>query len=185
MLPEVNLHLVPDSVATDAAVFTEPLAAACEILDQVAIPRGGEVAVLGTGKLGLLIAQVLEVAAGCEVHRYGRNTDKPEAAYDWVVDATGNPEGLKQAIRMVRPRGTIVMKSTVQGEVAIDTAAVIVNEITLVGSRCGSFAPALELLRSGKIDPTPMIAGRFALAAAPQAFEHAARKGVLKVLLQA
>ena len=200
-LPEANLHLVPDSVSTETAVFTEPLAAACEILDQVAIPQGGEVAVLGDGKLGLLIAQVLQVS-GCQVHQFGRHREKlriaeragvtteiagpslPHAAFEWVVDATGSAEGLRAAIRMVQPRGTVIMKSTVHGDVALDTAAVIVNEITLVGSRCGRFQPALELLRLGVIDVTLMIADRFPLDKAPAAFERAAQKGVLKVLLQ-
>lgn len=199
-LPESNLFVLPDSVSSEAAVFTEPIAAACEILDQVAIPQGGEVAVLGDGKLGLLIAQVLQLS-GCNVVLFGRHREKmqlaervgvvaqradtalPEAAFQWVVDATGNPAGLEAAIRMAEPRGTVVMKSTVHGEVPFDAAPVIVNEITLVGSRCGRFEPALQLLSSGRLDPTPMIADRFPLSEAASAFERAAKKGALKVLL--
>src|SRR5205807_1776150 len=139
-LPEKNLHIVPDDIPTEQAVFVEPLAAACEILDQVKIPKGAPVAILGDGKLGLLIAQVLQ-AHGAEVHQYGRHPEKlriaaaagvatevskklPVAAYDWVVDATGSVDGLEQAVGMTRPRGTLIMKSTVHGRVGIDTAPV-------------------------------------------------------------
>jgi threonine dehydrogenase-like Zn-dependent dehydrogenase len=201
-LPERNLHVVPDSIPTEFAVFTEPLAAACQILDQVDIPPLSPVAVLGDGKLGLLIAQVLQVH-GCRVHQFGRHRDKlkiperagvttelagdvlPEAAYRWVVDSTGSPEGLQAAIRMVEPCGTVIMKSTVHGSVAIDTAPVIVNEITLVGSRCGRFEPALALLERGAVDVGSMISETMPLHKAPQAFAEAARKGVLKILLTA
>jgi threonine dehydrogenase-like Zn-dependent dehydrogenase len=198
-LPERNLHILPDQLPTKHAVFTEPVAAACEILDQVAIPRGKEVAVLGDGKLGLLAAQVL-LAHGAKVHLYGRHMKKlwiaheagaetytcdpvPAARYDWVVDATGAPEGLRQAVNMTRPRGTVIMKSTIHGTVPLDTAPVIVNEITLVGSRCGRFAPALELLAAGKLRVEEMISDCIPLAEAPRAFERAAEKGVLKVLM--
>src|SRR5436309_2635863 len=146
-LPERNLHVVPDCVPTEYAVFTEPLAAACEILDQVRIPCSSQVAVLGDGKLGLLIAQVLH-AYGFRVHQFGHHKEKlqiarragvstervgnqlPRAAYDWVVDATGSTAGLMQAMEMARPRGTVILKSTLHGTVAMDTAPVIVNEIT-------------------------------------------------------
>jgi alcohol dehydrogenase len=199
-LPECNLHVVPDSIPTDHAVFTEPLAAACEILDQVKIPPGAPVAVLGDGKLGLLISQVL-AARGLPVHLFGRHREKlriaevagvdariaprklPAATYDWVVEATGSPEGLRQAVSMVRPRGTVIVKSTVHGAVAIDTAPVVVNEVTLVGSRCGRFEPALKLLGSGKVRVAEMIADRVPLKDAPKAFDTAAARGVLKVLL--
>jgi threonine dehydrogenase-like Zn-dependent dehydrogenase len=199
-LPEANLHRVPDTLATDEAVFVEPLAAACEILDQVKIPRGERVAVLGDGKLGLLIAQTL-VAHGAAVHQFGRHREKlriaeragvvtevakkklPVAEFDFVVDATGSADGLRQAVRMTRPRGTVILKSTVHGTVAIDTAPLIVNEVTLVGSRCGRFEPALKLLVSGKVRVTDMISDRFRLADAPHAFARAAERGVLKVLL--
>ena len=185
----------------EQAVFVEPLAAACEILDQVKIPKGAAAAVLGDGKLGLLIAQVLH-AHGAEVHQYGRHREKlriseavgvsteaakklPTAAYDWVVDATGSADGLKQAVSMTRPRGTLIMKSTVHGLAGIDTAPVIVNELTLAGSRCGRFEPALRLLRLGKVRVNDMISEVMPLEDAPQAFERTAQKGVLKVLLRA
>jgi alcohol dehydrogenase len=181
-LPERNLHVVPDGVATEEAVFTEPLAAACEILDQVHIPREDAVAVRGKGKLGLLIGQVL-AAHGYVVHFYGRQDGVPRAAFRWVVDATGSADGLRQAVEMVEPRGVIVMKSTMHGTVAMDTAPIVVNEVTLIGSRCGRFEPALELLRSGELRLQEMISARFPLSEAPRAFERAAQKGVLKVLL--
>jgi len=199
-LPEVNLHVVPDSVPNEAAVFVEPLAAACEILDQAAIPKGAEVAVLGDGKLGLLVSQVL-CASGHRVHQFGRHRSKlriaenagvqtelagakvPNAAYDWVVEAAGSREGLTRAVRMTRPRGSVFMKSTVHGNVAIDTAPVIVNEITLVGSRCGRFEPALKLLADKKIHTEGLISEEFPLAQTPRAMKQAGRPGVLKVLL--
>jgi threonine dehydrogenase-like Zn-dependent dehydrogenase len=202
-LPERNLHALPDTLPTERAVFVEPLAAACEILDQVALPCSAEIAVLGDGKLGLLIALVLN-AYGHRVHQFGRHAEKleiarhagvvgmvmgttdgalPEMAYDWVVDATGSPEGLRHAVQMTRPRGTVIMKSTTHGTVGVDTAPVIVNEITLVGSRCGRFEPALDLLNRNLIPVDEMISERLPLADARRAFERAAQKGVLKVLL--
>lgn len=192
VLPEANLHAVPDDVPTDRAIFTEPLAAACEILDQVAIPPHSTVALLGDGKLGLLIAMVLS-AHGYPVHHYGRHPEKlalspaetstgapPPSTYDWTVDATGNPEGLRAAVAATRPRGTLILKSTVHGLVPVDTAPIIVNELTLVGSRCGRFEASLPLL--GLVPVDRMIAGRFRLAEAPAAFAAAARS--LKVVLE-
>jgi alcohol dehydrogenase len=201
-LPERNLRVLPDDVPTSRAVFLEPLAAACEILDQVAIPAGERVAVLGDGKLGLLVAMVLN-AHGCRVHQFGRHAAKlaiaervgveteiatagtlPAAAFDWVVDATGSPEGLRSAVAMTRPRGTVILKSTVHGTVAVDTAPIIVNELTLVGSRCGRFEAALPLLSHPLVPVEELIADRFPLSAAPRAFARAAERGVLKVLLE-
>ncbi len=200
-LPERNLRVLEDTLTNERAVFTEPVAAACEILDQVSIPSGAEVAVLGDGKLGLLIAMVLR-ASGLKVRQYGRHPEKlriaaatgvetapadrlPAAEFDWVVEATGSSEGLNQAVRMARPRGTVILKSTVHGSVAFDGAPAVVNEITLIGSRCGRFEPALDLLRRGVLPVEETIAARFSLADAPAAFECAARRGTLKVLLEA
>ena len=200
LVPEHNLHIVPDDIPTERAVFTEPLAAACEILDQVSIPHGSTVAVLGDGKLGLLVALVLN-AHGYPVHQFGRHAEKlrfsaeagvqtetatelPAAAYDWVVEATGNPEALRQAAAMTRPRGTLILKSTVHGLVGIDTAPIIVNELTLVGSRCGRFEAALPLLDQHLIRAEQLIAARYRLEEAPKAFARAAERGVLKVLLE-
>jgi threonine dehydrogenase-like Zn-dependent dehydrogenase len=200
-LPEVNLHAVPDSISNEEAVFVEPLAAACEILDQANIPTGAEIAVLGDGKLGLLIAQALH-ANDKKVRLFGRHREKlriaeragvdtvtaqksvPSKAFDWIVDATGSAKGLEQAVQMVRPRGTIFLKSTVHGKVGIDTAPVIVDEITLIGSRCGRFEPAIDLLKSSKIQVADMISESMPLAQAGRAFRRAAQPGVLKVLLQ-
>jgi alcohol dehydrogenase len=199
-LPEDNLHAVSPSVPDAHAIFTEPVAAACEILDQVAIPAGAEVAVLGDGKLGLLIAQVFH-SHGALVYLYGRHRDKlkiarragiatritarpPRAKYAYAVEATGTPEGLAQAIAMTQPRGTVVMKSTVHGAVSLDTAPVIVNEISLVGSRCGRFEPALQLITSGRLRLDEMISAEFSLSDGPLAFAAAQSPGVLKVLLR-
>ena len=199
-LPERNLHVLPDGIATGRAVFTEPLAAACEILDQVSIPSAETVAVLGDGKLGLLIAMVLR-AHGYRVRQFGHHPEKlriaaavgvevkvsggrpPAAEFGWVVDATGSADGLRAAAVMVRPRGTVILKSTVHGMVAVDTAPLIVNEITLVGSRCGRFEAALPLLEHPGIRVEEMIAARYPLRDAPAAFARAAERGTLKVLL--
>jgi alcohol dehydrogenase len=199
-LPESNLHVLPPNVSNEAAVFVEPLAAACEILDQASLPERAEIAVLGDGKLGLLVAQVLN-AAGHRVHQFGKHKTKlriaekagvetevagnrlPVAAYDWVVEATGSTNGLRQAVEMTRPRGTVFMKSTVHGKVPLDTAPVIVHEISLVGSRCGRFEPALELLSAGRIQLADMISETLPLSQAPLAFRLADRHGILKVLL--
>jgi len=199
-LPETNLRIVPDGVSDEQAVFVEPLAAACEILEQVRIAAGEEVAVLGDGKLGLLIVQTL-IANGARVTVFGRHADKLEIAqragaivsqaterslarFPIVVDSTGSPDGLRQAVQMVRPRGTVVMKSTVHEEVKLDMAPVIVNEISLVGSRCGLFEPALALLSVGKIDTASLLSAEYPLSDAPQAFAKASERGVLKVLLR-
>jgi alcohol dehydrogenase len=156
--------------------------------------------VLGDGKLGLLVAQTLH-AVGHKVQQYGRHKSKlriaekagvsaevlgkhfPIAAYDYVVEATGSVKGLSQAIKMTRPRGTVVMKSTVHGHVPLDTAPVIVNEISLVGSRCGRFEPALKLLAARRIQLEEMISEQMPLSKASQAFGVARKSGVLKVLL--
>lgn len=199
-LPLANLFEIPPSVKTEHAVFAEPLAAACEILDQVRIPKGAEVAVLGDGKLGLLIAQVLALH-GARVHLYGRHRDKmriasplgveprpaattPTSAYAFTVEATGSAAGLATAVSMTQPRGTLILKSTVHGPVPLDTAPIIVNELTLIGSRCGRFAPALRLLRSGRLQLDPMISAQYPLRDAALAFAHAQAPGALKVLLR-
>ncbi|MEO8100021.1 MAG: alcohol dehydrogenase catalytic domain-containing protein [Acidobacteriota bacterium] len=200
-LPVRNLHSVPDKLSTEDAVFVEPVAAACEILDQVKIPKGERVAVLGDGKLGLLIAQVL-AAHGAKVHLFGRHPEKmrlvewagvstelaprkmPVSAYPFTVDSTGSSDGLSTAIAMTEPRGIVIMKSTVHGLVSINTAVPIVNEITMVGSRCGRFEVALPLLASGKVKVASLVSDQFPLDRAPEAFARAATKGVMKVLLR-
>jgi len=200
VLPERNLRVVPDEIPTERAVFAEPMAAACEILDQAVIPPGSAVAVLGDGKLGLLIALVLN-AHGYPVHEFGHHPDKlqiaaaagvftevasdtvPTAAYDWVIEATGNAEALRQAVAMTRPRGTLFLKSTVHGLVGLDTAPIIVNELTLIGSRCGRFEASMPLLDHHLIRAERLLSARYSLAEAPRAFAHAAQSNTLKVLL--
>lgn len=194
-LPEENLHAVPESMADERAVFTEPVAAACEILDQVQIAKNSEVAVLGDGKLGLLIAQVFALH-GAKVSLYGHHERRLDIVkplgvrrgrahrrYPLVVDATGSSSGLAEAIAMTEPRGAVVAKSTVHDKAALDMAPVIVNEVTLIGSRCGRFAPALKLLAGGDLRTAEMIHDRYPLRDGVQAFSRAAERGTLKVLL--
>jgi threonine dehydrogenase-like Zn-dependent dehydrogenase len=198
-LPLANLHAVPQSLADEAAVFTEPTAAALELQHQVEVEAAERVIVLGAGKLGQLVAQTL-AASGCRVVLAGRSDRslaiaaargiatialerlEPRRA-DLVIECTGHPEGLELARRAVRPRGTIVLKSTYQGANAVDLARFVVDEITLVGSRCGPFAPALALLCEGRVDPRPLVEARYPLADGVAAFEHAGRSGALKVLV--
>lgn len=199
-LPVRNLHLVPDRVPDEAAVFVEPLAAACKILEQVHILPGSRVVVLGDGKLGLLVAQVLALT-GARLSVIGRHPAKlailsgrgivtsledPDRfqGADVVVECTGRPEGYHAALRIVRPGGTLVLKSTYHGHVQADLSKLVVDEIAVVGSRCGPFAAALRVLELGLVDVVPLIAARYRLADALAAFEHAARPGVLKVLVQ-
>jgi threonine dehydrogenase-like Zn-dependent dehydrogenase len=182
-LPIENLHFVPDEVATEIAVFTEPLAAALEIQEQVRIGPGDRVLVVGNGKLGRLIAASLALT-GCELTVIGREHDEVvPRTFDIVVECSGNAEGFALARQAVRPRGTIVMKSTYAGDLTFNASALVVDEITLLGSRCGPFAAALQLLAEGKVNPRPMIHARYPLHDVSAAFAHAERQGVLKVLL--
>jgi alcohol dehydrogenase len=205
-LPVENLDLVPSNVSDEKAVFIEPLAAACQILDQVNIRKFPSAAVLGDGKLAQLIAMVLQ-AAGSHVVLYGKHADKLTLArragigtkrvrgdasdlmrvkdtFRLVVEATGSPTGFALAQRMTEPRGTLLLKSTFHGAASVETWPIVVKEITVVGSRCGPFAKAIALLRSGKVDPTPLISRSFAMKDAPAAIAHAQKRGVLKVLLK-
>ncbi len=199
-LPVQNLRAVPANVLDRQAVFTEPLAAACEILDQVPITTGDRVAVIGDGKLGQLIARVL-ATTGCELTLIGKHESKLGLAaragiqtvllsdlkanrFDRVVEATGSASGLQLAIDLVRPRGTVILKSTIHGNVSLDTSKVVVNEINLVGSRCGRFAPALDLLARGAIDLAPLITREFPLSDGVEAMEEAGRAGIMKVLIR-
>ena len=201
LLPEENLHVLPQSISDNAAVSVEPLAAACEILDQVRIRPEDSVAVLGDGKLGLLVSMVLS-QMGCSVVLIGRHpakmnlvktsnvetrledaVEKRTRSFDFVVEASGSPQGWEQALRLVKPRGTIVMKSTFHGKAVFNPASLVVDEITVVGSRCGRFEVALELLSEKRVDPTPLAQYRFPLKDAVEAFETAQKPGVLKVIL--
>lgn len=198
-LPLVNLIPVPNSVSDAEAVFTEPLAAALNIQQHVRIRPTDRVLVLGAGRLGQLIAWTLRLT-GCELFAVARHNnqrqrlaerhiswmaeqDVPTAFFDIAVEATGSPDGLFLARKAVRPQGTIVLKSTYRGEVAVNLSALVVDEITLVGSRCGPFQPALQLLENGQLDPRPLIDARYPLQDALAAFNRAARPGALKVLI--
>ena len=205
-LPLDNLHAVPDGVSDEQAVFVEPLAAACEILEQVDVRKVREAAVLGDGKLAQLIARVLRATIPRVVMfgkherklglacRAGITTKKVrgnasdlklvQESFRLVVEATGSPTGLALAQQIIEPRGTLVLKSTFHGAAPVETWPIVVKEITIVGSRCGPFAKAITLLRSGEIDPTPLITRTFPLSHAPTALRFAQERGVMKVLLK-
>lgn len=182
-LPRQNLHAIPDSIPTEEAVFIEPLAAALRIQEQVAISPKERVLVVGHGKLGRLIARTLALT-GCDLLVASRGDSAPERQFDVVVECSGNPEGFETARKAVRPRGTIVMKSTYAGELNVNASALVVDEITLIGSRCGPFDKAIELLASRKIAVSDMIDATYPLEKAITAFGHAQRAGAMKVLVR-
>lgn len=199
-LPIANLHRVPDSVPDEMAVFTEPVAAALEIQQQIQIKPTDCVLLVGAGRLGQLIAQTL-APTGCDLRVVARHAhqqhllqargiriiDEEEIqAWRWdvVVEATGSPSGFELARKALRPRGTLVMKSTYKGDMSVNFSSIVVDEIQIVGSRCGPFEPALRLLESRQVDPTVLIADEFKLQDGLKAFERAAETGVLKVLLR-
>jgi threonine dehydrogenase-like Zn-dependent dehydrogenase len=201
-VPQRNLHVVPDSVPTDAAVFTEPLAAAFQIPAQLPVNRTDRVVVLGDGRLGNLCAQVLAgisdrvtvvgkhpeklallQALGIETALLGDLQAGDEGRADLVVDCTGSETGLPTALGLVRPRGTIVLKTTVAGSQQMPWAPVVIDEVTIVGSRCGPFDRALTALDAGRISVLPLISGRFSLSKGVEAIEAAKERGTLKVLL--
>ena len=206
-MPLENLHRMPANVSDEKAAFIEPLAAACEILEQIPIRKFQDVAVLGDGKLALLIAFVLK-ARGSQVTLYGKHENKMKLArrvgvrvrkvrgdatdlktvkenFRLVVEATGSPTGLMLAQQMTEPRGTLIVKSTFHGAAPVETWPIVVKELTVIGSRCGPFVKAIALLREGKVDPPPLISKRFTLSEAAQAIQYAQRRGIVKVLLQA
>lgn len=199
-VPKENLHAVPASVSDEEAVFVEPLAAAYQILEQVRVGRDDRVAVLGDGKLGLLSAWVLRTAServtlvGRHAHKLAlagdsiaqRTTDDVAdlaRACDVVVDATGSPTGFAAALGLCRPRGTVVLKTTVAAEHTLSLAPVVIDELTVVGSRCGPFPKAIDALARKVIDVRPLLAARYPLDEAEAAFAYASRKGVAKVIL--
>ncbi|PYS83426.1 MAG: alcohol dehydrogenase [Acidobacteria bacterium] len=203
-LPAVNLLPVPDEVTDERAVFCEPLAAACAIIERVNVTEEMRVAVVGDGKLGLLCAQALKVLTGARVTLVGKHTSKLriarrrdietfkieelppsfDRAFDVTVEASGSPRGFETALGLLRPRGTLVLKSTFHAVTELNAAPVVVDEIQIVGSRCGRFAPALELLRRGAVDVDSLFHEEFPLSEGVRAFERAAEPGVLKVLLR-
>jgi len=198
-LPLKNLHPIPDNVPTDVATFTEPLAAALEIQQQVSVGADDRVLVVGDGKLGQLVAQTLALT-GCDLLVIGRHPEKlanlaargiktglaeavTERSFDLSVECTGNPQGFAIARQALRPRGILVLKSTYAGQLTFDASSLVVDEITLIGSRCGPFSAALDLLATGKVDVASLIQSRFSLTEGLAAFEQAQQKGMLKVLL--
>lgn len=199
-LPLANLLPVPDSVSDAHAVFTEPLAAALRLREQCVVSPSQSVAVVGPGRLGLLIAQVLQLAGGHVTvlgrrseslrlpSRWGMETglaaDAADNSFDLVVEATGNGDGLETSLRLVRPLGTLALKSTFAAAPTVDLTKIVVAEITVVGSRCGPFAPALRLLERRQVQIDPLIEAEYPLAEGLQALEHAGRPGALKVLLK-
>jgi threonine dehydrogenase-like Zn-dependent dehydrogenase len=204
-LPTTNLWPVPNRVADEHAVFAEPLAAACGIMERVAINPSHSVAIIGDGKLGLLCAQAIALT-GASTLLIGKHAEKLRIAarrgietatpktgarrkreFDVVVEASGSPSGFVGALELLRPRGTLVLKSTFQGPGKIDEidqARFVVDEITILGSRCGRFQPALDLLKKGAIDIDGLISEEYPLARGVHAMERAGKKGVLKVFLR-
>ncbi len=198
-LPVRNLYEVPDCIGDDEAVFVEPLAAAFEILEQVDVSPGHRVAVLGDGKLGLLCAQAL-ATTGCDLVAIGRHESKlgilaargiatalasepPAGKFDVVAECTGAAAGLETSLGMVRPKGTLVLKSTVAGGQDLNLAPIVIDEITVVGSRCGPFPRALAALRGREVGVRELITARYPLREGLAAFDRAREPGVVKVLL--
>lgn len=199
-VPEANLHRVPDGIDDDTAVFTEPLAAALRITQQLPLSTNERVVVLGDGRLGNLCSQVLS-GIGCTVTTIGKHAEKlalldglgietglvgdtpPERLADLVVDCTGSPTGLPAALQWVKPCGVVVLKTTVAQDLTMSTAPIVIDEVAVIGSRCGPFDLALEALCSDRVEVAGLISARYPFAEATAAMKHAGEPGVLKVLL--
>ncbi|MEI6379603.1 MAG: alcohol dehydrogenase catalytic domain-containing protein [Cyanobacteriota bacterium ELA615] len=198
-LPIENLHIVPSNVKTEVATFTEPIAAALQIQQQISITPKTKVLVVGDGKLGLLVAQTLSLR-GCDLQVIGRHQDKLdllkelgintnleaiaiERKFDVAIECTGNSAGFELARFALKPRGTLILKSTYAGKLKLDASALVVDEITVLGSRCGPFDLALQLLAENRLNIEPMISGSYELSDGLSAFTHAQRRGTLKILL--
>ena len=199
-VPVANLHVVPDTISDEEAVFTEPLAAACEILTQVQIDYGHDVLVLGDGKLGNLCAQVVNLT-GAKVTALGKHADKlalikktgvrtvqlndwQPRLFDIVVEATGSPSGLELALGAVRPRGTLILKSTIAGKHEVSLATIVINEINVIGSRCGPFPDALGALAAKRVAVTALIEAIYPLKDGIAGVAAAAAAGAKKILLR-
>jgi len=199
-VPVKNLHAVPERIPDEEAVFTEPLAAALEILTQIELDPGDEVLVLGDGKLGNLCAQALRLT-GAKITALGKHVEKlalikkvgvrtiqfkdwKPRLFDVVVEATGSATGLELALSAVRPRGTLILKSTIAGNHQVSLAPIVINEINVIGSRCGLFPDALEALSAKRVSVTPLIEEVYPLNDALAAVNHAAKPGAKKILLR-
>ena len=204
-LPVRNLIEVPDSISDETAVFVEPLAAAFNIIERVSIEPSTSVAIVGDGKLAQLITLVM-AQTNCELALIGRHEEKLEMArkhgakrvlldtgalacgwhsrFDVVIEASGSPSGLANALRLVKPKGSVVLKSAHHGATPVETSQVVVNEVTIIGSRCGRFQPALELLARGHMDLSSLISQRLLLEDGLLAFDQAAQTDAMKVILQ-
>jgi threonine dehydrogenase-like Zn-dependent dehydrogenase len=199
-VPVTNLHIVPESISDEEAVFTEPLAAAFEILTQIQLNPGDDVLILGDGKLGNLCAQALRLT-GAKVTALGKHADKlalikkagvrtiqlrdwQPRLFDIVVEATGSASGLELALGAVRPRGTLILKSTIAGNHQVSLAPVVINEINVIGSRCGPFSDALEALAARQVSVTPLIDAVYSLSDGVAAVERAGRPAARKILLR-
>lgn len=200
-LPENNLLVIPENVSNEEAVFVEPLAAALEITEQIHIPPYKKVAVLGDGKLGLIIALALN-ASGLDVLLIGKhdeklsiakkqgvktqllNETKIEKTYDFVVEATGSISGFETSLALTKPRGTLILKSTIAASKELNLAPIVIDEITIVGSRCGQFAPALRMLEQKKIDVKALISDIYPIENSIEAFEKNKEKTSIKVLVK-
>ncbi|RJP56664.1 MAG: alcohol dehydrogenase [Candidatus Auribacter fodinae] len=202
-LPAENLHVVPESISNEQAVFTEPLAAAIRIVQQVHLNPEDKIAIIGDGKLGLLIAQVLQSNTIFDFTLFGRHPERTDqlkscsaikivtnyesnryhAKFDAVIEASGTQDGFLQAINMLKPLGHLILKSTVAEGSQLNLAPIVINELTVTGSRCGPFAPALRMLENGSIHPENMISAAYSLDNWEEAFKTALKKGVLKVVL--
>ncbi|MCH2203621.1 MAG: alcohol dehydrogenase catalytic domain-containing protein [Fuerstiella sp.] len=199
-IPEKCLHPVPDHVPNEFAVFVEPVAAACRIIEQQLVRPNDSVLILGAGRLGNLCAQVLKPKCGellvvgkhawklsriaeCEIESEELQSFVPQAKWDIVVDCTGSPSGLETALHSVRACGTIVLKTTIASEQSLHMAPVVIDETRIVGSRCGPFEPAMKLISEGRLQLAPMISATYDIEAAVEAFQVSSRSDVLKVQL--
>ena len=200
-LPEKNLHVVPDSIKDEQAVFVEPLAAAFEIIEQIHIEPNWEIAIVGDGRLAQLVVRVLKISCP-NITCFGRHEKKLELLkkfgiktkigidsndgkkYDLVIEATGNDSGFSDTMKLIRPRGTVILKSTIASQNKLDLTPAVVNEVTVIGSRCGIFRPAINALESGSVSVEELVDSIYPLEKFQQAFEHAKKPGAMKILLK-
>ncbi len=200
-LPEKNLHVVPDSIKDEQAVFVEPLAAAFEIIEQIHIEPNWEIAIVGDGRLAQLVVRVLKISCP-NITCFGRHEKKlellkklgiktkigidsnDEKKYDLVIEATGSDSGFSDTMKLIRPRGTVILKSTIASQNKLDLTPAVVNEVTVIGSRCGIFRPAINALESGSVSVEELVDSIYPLEKFQQAFEHAKKPGAMKILLK-